>query len=76
MQRKGFRFFIDDEDAYGLEDILQAAVFIQTGCTLVPAKPWQHGISNRIVSSQQLLSKEVQHYVAQMQQGQSTDTNQ
>lgn len=67
MQHKGMRYFIDDEDSFGLEDILQAAVFVHTGCTLVPPKPWQQGICNKHVSSQQLLSKEVRQHVTQMQ---------
>lgn len=68
MGRKGLRFFADDEDSFGLEDILQAALFVHTGSTLVPPKPWQQGICNKRVSSQQLLSKEVQQHVTHMQQ--------
>ena len=68
MHRKGYRLFSDDEDVFGLEDMLQAAVFLHTGSTLVPAKPWEHDISNKSISSQQLLSKEVQQHLVQMQQ--------
>lgn len=31
MSRRGFRFFQDDEDEFGLEDILQAVCFLEVG---------------------------------------------
>lgn len=68
MHRKGYRFFADDEDAFGLEDLLQAALFRCEGRTFVPAKAWQHESCDKIVSSAKLLSEEVQQHLAQMQQ--------
>jgi len=38
---KGMRFFADDEDEFGLEDILEAAVFLECGSVRVPHKPWE-----------------------------------
>mmetsp|Transcript_9128 Transcript_9128/g.15666 ORF Transcript_9128/g.15666 Transcript_9128/m.15666 type:complete len:532 (+) Transcript_9128:380-1975(+) len=40
--RKGVRFFADDEDTFSLEDILQALCFMEAGEAWVPAKPWEH----------------------------------
>ena len=37
MARKGFRFFRDDEDEFGLEDILQAMCFLEVSKILSPA---------------------------------------
>jgi hypothetical protein len=39
--KEGFRFFADDEDEFGLEDLLQALCFRAAGHAWVPAKPWQ-----------------------------------
>lgn len=44
MLRKGWRFFADDEDEFGLEDVLQALCFVESGETFAPPKPWElHG---------------------------------
>lgn len=40
MSDKGFRFFMDDEDEFGLEEVLQALCFVRSGRAFVPAKPW------------------------------------
>jgi len=37
---RGYRFFVDDEDEYGLEDYLQALCLLQCGKAWVPVKPW------------------------------------
>ncbi len=66
MRLKGYRFFADDEDTFGLEDILQALMFMKTGSTPVPAKPWQQGIQSKVVTQANLLSKEAQSHLAQM----------
>ncbi|DBA99584.1 hypothetical protein WJX82_005130 [Trebouxia sp. C0006] len=66
MHLKGYRFFADDEDTFGLENILQALMFMKTGSTPVPAKPWQQGIQSKVVSQANLLSKEAQSHLAQM----------
>lgn len=66
MHLKGYRFFADDEDTFGLEDILQALVFMKTGSTTVPAKPWQQGTQSKDVTQANLLSKEAQSHLAQM----------
>ena len=68
MQRKGYRFFTDDEDSFGLEDMLQAALFLHEKRTFVPAKPWEHSSSNKIVCEAKLLSRTVQQHLNQMQQ--------
>jgi hypothetical protein len=36
----GARFFLDDEDEFGLEPLLQAACFARSGATDVPPEPW------------------------------------
>ena len=74
MHRKGYRFFTDDEDAFGLEDVLQAAAFMYTGSTFVPAKPWHQGSHSKVVSSQPLLGTEVQQLLTQMQQEKGCNT--
>ena len=38
---QGWRFFADDEDEFGLEDVLQALCFLDAGSAWVPAKPWR-----------------------------------
>lgn len=67
MQLKGFRFFADDEDHFGLEDILQAVAFMHSSQTFVPAKPWQHGRANAIVATREELSKEAQGHLSQIE---------
>ena len=44
---KGVRFFTEDEDNYGLEDLLVAAVFLEAGRVWVPNKPWVPAASDR-----------------------------
>jgi len=64
---RGFRFFMDDEDEHGLEDHLQAACFLESGKTWVPAKPWERERDGVWVDGQvQLLSKEAQRLVAML----------
>lgn len=36
----GYSFFQDDEDEFGLADVLTAMVFHDTGAAYVAAKPW------------------------------------
>lgn len=63
-QRKGFRFFVDDEDGFLLEDLLQALCFLEQGWTYVPAKPWEPDTTSiKRQDSVQLLSKEVQKHL-------------
>ncbi|KAL4442949.1 hypothetical protein ABPG77_008440 [Micractinium sp. CCAP 211/92] len=63
---KGWRFFADDEDMYGLEDTLQALCFLEHGRTFVPAKPWAHGEESKCVSEELLLAPAVREHVARM----------
>ena len=70
MQLKGYRFFADDEDHFGLEDILQAVTFMQSSQTFVPAKPWQHGRASVIVATREELTKEVQGHLSQIESAQ------
>ena len=67
MHLQGYRFFADDEDAFGLEDMLQAMMMLRAGSAYVPAKPWQHGIGNKLVSTVDALSKDAQSHLSQMQ---------
>jgi len=47
--KKGFRFFIDDEDEFQLEGLLQALCFLETGSAYVPKLPWdRQGVSKRV----------------------------
>lgn len=66
MHMKGYRFFADDEDSYGLEDILQALMLMKTGKTFVPAKPWAQQVPSKVISQAKLLSKEAQSHLVQM----------
>ena len=43
LQRRGWRFFADDEDEFELEAVLQALCFAQAGRAFVPPKPWALG---------------------------------
>lgn len=54
--RKGRRFFLEDEDEYGLEDLVQAAMFARTGNAYVPAKPWTAGTEGRTAKKAHELS--------------------
>ena len=63
---KGFRFFEDDEDEYGLEDILQALCYLESGQTFVPAKPWRQGVPSKWVVDVQLLDAEVQKHLTML----------
>lgn len=38
-RKKGYRFFEDDEDEYGLEDILQALCFLEVDYTTLSSPP-------------------------------------
>ena len=66
MHLQGYRFFADDEDNFGLEDMLQALMFMKTDSAFVPSKPWQQGAENTIVTQANLLSKEAQNHLANM----------
>ena len=66
--RQGVRFFVDDEDDYYLEQMLQAAEFIETGRTWHQPKPneaYRHPYATaRYVSDIGELDKEVQTLIA------------
>ncbi|KAL6778128.1 hypothetical protein ACKKBG_A17025 [Auxenochlorella protothecoides x Auxenochlorella symbiontica] len=66
LGRRGYRFFIEDEDEFELEDMLQAACFAEAGRTFVPAKPWEAGAQPRWVDAAQALPKTVQALLAQL----------
>ncbi len=66
MHLQGYRFFADDEDNFGLEDMLQALMFMKTDSAYVPAKPWQPGAQNTTVTQANSLSKEAQNHLANM----------
>ena len=63
---KGYRFFADDEDQFGLEDILQAVMFMKSRTAFVPAKPWQHGVTSKTIRVLEDMSKEAQNHFSQM----------
>ena len=60
MQKRGYRFFADDEDLHALEDLLQALCFMETGRTWVPAKPWEANSFGAHISELNLLPAAVQ----------------
>ena len=66
---KGYRFFADDEDHFGLEDILQAVMFMKSSQAFVPAKPWQLGLMSKTVHAVEDLSDEAQSHLRQMMSG-------
>ena len=63
MHKKGFRFFEDDEDEYGLEDLLAALCFLERGETWVPAKAWETGGTSAQIRDLSLLPAAVQKLV-------------
>lgn len=66
MMQKGVRFFREDEDEFGLEDILQALCFLETGSAFVPSQPWQHGLEAKTVEDVSGLSQEVQDHLERL----------
>ena len=64
--QKGWRFFREDEDEFGLEDILQALTFLETGSTFVPPKPWHHGSEAKVVEDVNDLSEQVQGHLERL----------
>jgi HSP20 family molecular chaperone IbpA len=41
MTMKGWRLFVEDEDEFGLENVLMGMCFGAAGMSFVPAKPWR-----------------------------------
>lgn len=68
MQLKGYRFFQDDEDLYGLEDMLQAYCFLDCGKTFVPRKPWDHYQESRWTNNALELTTGAQDYLSTIAQ--------
>ncbi len=66
MMQKGVRFFKEDEDEFGLEDILQALCFLEAGNTYVPPKPWDLGSEAKIVEDVAGLSQHVQDHLERL----------
>lgn len=66
LLQKGRRFFLDDEDDFELEDILQALCFMEVGETFVPAKPWEHGTMGKRVLDLQTLSPSVRKHIERL----------
>jgi len=66
---KGFRFFRDDEDHYGLEPVLGALIWLETGRCPLPSRPWdrkQRGDFHsrvRTISRYEELPPDVQTFV-------------
>ena len=67
MHKKGFRFFAEDEDMYGLEDILQALCFLDCGKSYVAARPWDPYQESRWAQSLAELTEEAQKNLMQIQ---------
>ena len=61
---KGVRFFIEDEDEFGLEDMLQALCFRDAGAAWVPSKPWEHGVASKWTHDPSQLSAATQKHLA------------
>jgi hypothetical protein len=68
MQLKGFRFFADDEDEYGLEDVLCALCFAEEGKARVAAKPWVHGAAAYVARDETLLPPEAAALVRRLRE--------
>lgn len=49
MHDRGFRFFVDDEDEFDLEEVLEGLCFAECGKAWVPPKPWVYGQEPRWV---------------------------
>ena len=69
LDKKGFRYFADDEDEFELEQMLQALCFREAGCTWVPSKPWEHGTAGRWVHEAEHLPDATQQHLKQLQKG-------
>jgi hypothetical protein len=67
MNKKGYRFFIDDEDEYGLEDYLQAICLLDCGKTYVPSKPWDPYQESRWTSNPLETSSQAQQFIHLLQ---------
>lgn len=68
MHDKGWRFFADDEDVYGLEELLQALCFLEAGRAFVPAKPWRPQEESGWVGEEHLLPPAVRQFVQRFRQ--------
>jgi len=66
-QKKGYRFFKDDEDEFHLEDYLQALCLVDGGRTFVPAKPWDSFQEPRWTSSSLEISVEARTFLENLQ---------
>jgi hypothetical protein len=79
IERKGYRFFVDDEDEFGLEDILQALCFLETGETYVPPKPWEQQLKGKRVRDVSLLSetarKQLEKFLTELEKGGAKPTS-
>lgn len=69
MTERGFRFFADDEDEHGLEEILQALCFAEAGRTYVSVKPWIRGQEPRWARSVAELPEGVVSMLQRWQKG-------
>ena len=56
--KKGYRFFVEDEDEFQLEPLLQGLCFLETGSTYVPKKPWDSRGISKTVSDVDLLPED------------------
>lgn len=77
-QKKGYRFFTDDEDEHHLEDYLQALCLLDSGKTYVPAKPWDSFQESRWTSSSAEISADARMFLENLQKmpGPQTPTQQ
>jgi len=75
--RKGYRFFIDDEDFFNLEGILQAMCFLESGEAWVPAKPYEHYhypfVQSKLATKLDMLSEEASKHIESMLQDNEDD---
>lgn len=56
--KKGFRFFVDDEDEFQLESLLQALCFLEVGSAFVPKRPCERGALSKRVTNVELLPED------------------
>ncbi len=75
--KKGYRFFVDDEDAFQLEGLLQALCFLEVGSAFVPGKPWERQSGGaRRVSDVALLPEDAKEVLASLLDAKEAEANQ
>ena len=66
MHLKGYRLFVEDEDEFGLEDILSGLVYAECGAAYIAPKPWGHEEQPRWARSMADLPDDARIFVEKM----------